>query len=175
MKTIDLQAWVRWRAYHVTWAQLWNQEKREIMESRLVEQHRAFTPLPPSSFWRACVVSLPSVFFQSECFYPESCLNQRSYIYLQSPSTTSSVHALCSYLSLICSSMLSCLCTYALYLYFSIGPASPTSALLQLLKLKQKKHCNMNTKQLCIASSWMHNLKIQCWENKDCFALLYSL
>lgn len=55
-------AGARWRMYHVTWARLWNEEKREIMKSRLVEQHRAFTPLPHSSLWRACVVSLP-VFF----------------------------------------------------------------------------------------------------------------
>lgn len=62
MKIIDLQAWVRWRVYHVTQAQLWNEEKREIMVSRLVEQHRAFTPHPLPSFCRACVVSLPLVF-----------------------------------------------------------------------------------------------------------------
>lgn len=56
-------AGARWRTYHVTWARLWNEEKREIMKSRLVEQHWAFTPLPHSSLWRACVVSLPPFFF----------------------------------------------------------------------------------------------------------------
>lgn len=58
MKIIDWRAWVRWRVHHVTQAQLWNQEKREIMVSRLVEQHRAFTPLPLPLIWWACVVSL---------------------------------------------------------------------------------------------------------------------
>lgn len=68
-------AGARWRMYHVTWARLWNEEKREIMKSRLVEQHWAFTPLPHSSLWRACVVSLPVFcFFFVWSYWEPFCL-----------------------------------------------------------------------------------------------------
>lgn len=57
------------------------------MVSRLVEQHRGFTPLPLSSFWFACVVSLP-LSFSIGHFCPEWHLNEISSFYIQDLSTT---------------------------------------------------------------------------------------
>lgn len=46
-------SFVMWGRNRVTHAELWNEEKREIMKSRLVEQHWAFTPLPSLSLARS--------------------------------------------------------------------------------------------------------------------------
>lgn len=102
----------RWQMYHVTQAQLWNEERREIMESRLVEQHWTFTP-PPSLIFMVCLRGeSPPVFLS---FYAENTLvlnhlNQSSFFFIRVLSTIYTMRSLCSYLCL------SVLCTYIIHI-----------------------------------------------------------
>lgn len=104
------------------------------MESRLVEQHRGFTPLPLSSLWCACAMTLP-VF----CFLSFSTLNAffLNHISMLAHTFTYSLLApptvLCELISVYC--FLECF-IHA----FSICPASP------LVQIKKKRE-DINAKQ----------------------------
>lgn len=72
-------------AMTVTCPQLWNEEKREIMVSRLVEQHRGFTPLPPLAAlhaWRASLCLFPLLF--GIIFYMKSHPFSTTLLYVRS-------------------------------------------------------------------------------------------
>lgn len=145
------------------------------MESRLVEQHRAFTPLPLSSFWCACVVSL----LLSFCLFPLWTLlywikSKSKLIILSAPPTVPYACFMFLSLSIVLPCLYACVHTVEPFIY-TIAPASSTCPRLQLPKSKKERTREHKCKAKCIVSSWMHNLKIQCWEKCSKTGLLYYI